>query len=372
MERRLLKDFQIGLVEGLIQDAMTSSEKGPKDVFSKIAKAIGRRTSQGGSKKKDWNAMARQKSVARDPIGSTAEGAERRHRQSVRRYILDHQKDSLMSMDANKLVEYNPLLAEIAPAARVAYAKFKIPKIKQEYEANTVGADEVFDGAPTVDVVDETCKKKESIARPRPRSTRNAAPVAGALPYPAAAGVAVSDDGGDAVAAGKTAHTPAKGLLKTRTVEVVDAPKSVAKHPETPCKSAERDDGDGPRPSSSSGSGAGDTGREGSVAEAPGEAGRAKDADGEKDGGGAGAEDADGEKDAGGGAKDADTGNDAGGSKDKAKDTEKSKDADKAKVPSKDEDGNKHLKPESPKRSASPKKPGGKSKVTGEILTGWL
>lgn len=39
-----------------------------------------------------------------------------------------------MEMDAEKLVEYNPQLAEINPTARIAYAKFKMNLIKQEYE----------------------------------------------------------------------------------------------------------------------------------------------------------------------------------------------------------------------------------------------
>lgn len=37
------------------------------------------------------------------------------------------------SMDPEKLVEYNPKLSTVTPAARVAYAKFKIAKIKQEF-----------------------------------------------------------------------------------------------------------------------------------------------------------------------------------------------------------------------------------------------
>lgn len=39
-----------------------------------------------------------------------------------------------MEMDPDKLVEYNPQLAEINPTARIAYAKFKMNLIKQEYE----------------------------------------------------------------------------------------------------------------------------------------------------------------------------------------------------------------------------------------------
>lgn len=36
--------------------------------------------------------------------------------------------------DANKLVEFNPTLANINPAARIAYAKFKMRLFNQELE----------------------------------------------------------------------------------------------------------------------------------------------------------------------------------------------------------------------------------------------
>ena len=36
-------------------------------------------------------------------------------------------------MDPEKLVEYNPKLSSVTPATRVAYAKFKFAKIKQEF-----------------------------------------------------------------------------------------------------------------------------------------------------------------------------------------------------------------------------------------------
>lgn len=84
MERRLIKDFQIGIVEGLVTEALTS-DKGPKDVFSKIANVIGRRTSQVGSKKKDWNAIVRQRTLKNDPIGRAEDLQDRRSRQSIRR-----------------------------------------------------------------------------------------------------------------------------------------------------------------------------------------------------------------------------------------------------------------------------------------------
>lgn len=336
MERRLLKDFQIGLVEGLIQDAISSNEKGPKDVFSKIAKAIGRRTSQ-GSKKKDWNAVVRHKSVIRDPIGSTAEGTERRHRQSVRRYILDHQKDSLMSMDANKLIEYNPLLAEMAPMARLAYAKFKIPKIKQEYfDEKTVGVEDVFENPPAVDVIDETSRTNSSIVRPRPKSTRRSPCAAGALPYPsspASSSPAASTrrtDTPDATGVSEQ-QQPAGSSSQPRSTDTADGQPEVVKIRTT--TSVET------------------SGRPDSV-EGVGKPGPSKELVA-KDAG-----DVDVETD-----KDKANGSDADKKQDSVKD--KNKDSDKNK-------GSQLLKSESPKRSASPRKQGGKSKVTGEILTGWL
>lgn len=350
MERRLLKDFQIGLVEGLIQDAIASNEKGPKDVFSKIAKAIGRRTSQ-GSKKKDWNAMVRQKSVIRDPIGSTAEGAERRHRQSVRRYILDHQKDSLISMDPEKLVEYNPRLADMTPAARVAYAKFKISKIKQEYRDEDIecSPDEIFENAPSVDVVDET--KKSSIARPRPKSKRQPTPVAGALPYPS---TSVDRTNSPVVSEQATVANPAvKNLQKTKTLEhkdVVVTPPEVQVVGETTQevkKGSEQEKSEEPMTKD-----AGDDGKSPQISSSDPEKVEKTEKDDES------------KKTDAGDADNADEKNKTD-NKDKAVEEDKGKDKDKAK-------GSQHLKPESPKRSASPRKQGGKSKVTGEILTGWL
>lgn len=44
MERRILKDFQIGIVEGIINESLQTAKE-PKDVFSTIAKVIGKRSS---------------------------------------------------------------------------------------------------------------------------------------------------------------------------------------------------------------------------------------------------------------------------------------------------------------------------------------
>lgn len=47
MERRILKDFQIGIVEGIVNEVVQSSKE-VKDVFSSIAKAIGKKASGKG------------------------------------------------------------------------------------------------------------------------------------------------------------------------------------------------------------------------------------------------------------------------------------------------------------------------------------
>ena len=47
MERRILKDFQIGFVENLKQE-MTENVEAGKDIFSSLAKVIGKKKSQKG------------------------------------------------------------------------------------------------------------------------------------------------------------------------------------------------------------------------------------------------------------------------------------------------------------------------------------
>jgi len=123
MERRLQKDFQIGIVEGIVQ-AVIQSEKEPKDVFSQIAKAIGR--------KKDWNAVVRQSTITMDPIGSTNEAVQRQTRRSLRRQLRHQQNSDLASMDPKRLVDYNPNLSDFTPVTRIAYAKFMLSKKKPD------------------------------------------------------------------------------------------------------------------------------------------------------------------------------------------------------------------------------------------------
>lgn len=81
MERRIIKNFQIGIVEGVVNEII-SSEKETKNIFGKIAKAIGRAE----NKKKDWNALVRNNTIIHDPIGSTSEATRKVRQQSIRRY----------------------------------------------------------------------------------------------------------------------------------------------------------------------------------------------------------------------------------------------------------------------------------------------
>ncbi|XP_076686559.1 transient receptor potential isoform X2 [Andrena cerasifolii] len=135
MERRLQKDFQIGIVEGIV-NAVIQNEKEPKDVFSQIAKAIGRKSS--GSKKKDWNAMVRKNTIAKDPIGSTTEASMKQTRRSIRRRLMQEANSDLASLDPNRLVDYNPQLSEVSATTRVAYAKFMLSRVKLPEEGQEV------------------------------------------------------------------------------------------------------------------------------------------------------------------------------------------------------------------------------------------
>lgn len=141
MERRLQKDFQIGIVEGIVASVI-QGEKEPKDVFSQLAKAIGRRSS--GSKK-DWNAVVRQKSIASDPIGSKSEALTRQTRRSIRRQQEQQTDSDLASLDPNRLVEYNPNLTGVSPTTRVAYAKFIMGRVKNPKPDEAGGSSAVDD-----------------------------------------------------------------------------------------------------------------------------------------------------------------------------------------------------------------------------------
>lgn len=82
-------------------------------------------------KPKDWNALVRKNTVVGDPIGSTRTSMIRRSRRSLRKHIIASAHEG-MSMDTNKLVEFNPKLSGVTPTTRVAYVKFMAKKIKNE------------------------------------------------------------------------------------------------------------------------------------------------------------------------------------------------------------------------------------------------
>ncbi|ERL93960.1 hypothetical protein D910_11246 [Dendroctonus ponderosae] len=132
MERRLLKDFHIGIVDNIVNEIQQNLEE-PKNVFGQIAKVIGRRTTF-KSKKKDWNALVRRNTTASNPIGSAQEAEESiKKRQSLRKHIISNVNQPVHIED-EKLIEYNPKLVEVPRGARLAYAKFMSKKIEEDYK----------------------------------------------------------------------------------------------------------------------------------------------------------------------------------------------------------------------------------------------
>ncbi|XP_037884366.1 transient receptor potential protein isoform X1 [Glossina fuscipes] len=125
MERRILKDFQIGFVENLKQE-MDDTAETDRDIFSSLARVIGKKKGE-----KDWNAIARKNTVSADPIGSKRSSMQRHSQRSLRRKIIDEANEGL-KMNQNQLIEYNPNLGEVTRATRVAYVKFMKRKMAAE------------------------------------------------------------------------------------------------------------------------------------------------------------------------------------------------------------------------------------------------
>lgn len=121
MERRLMKDFQIGVIENAIKEAIINEEGNARDVFSRIAKAIG-----GKKEKKDWNALVRQVSVRADPIGrlsfplqlniifplflGSKQTSLKKKNISTRRRRIEAENAALFSMDPEKYAFKNDVL----------------------------------------------------------------------------------------------------------------------------------------------------------------------------------------------------------------------------------------------------------------------
>jgi transient receptor potential cation channel subfamily C len=160
MERRLEKGFQIGFVEGILNEVIQGNKE-TQDVFGKIARAIHHHASS-RSKKKDWNTMVRRSTTVRDPIGNSREADLRQSRQSMKQHIAANHRAALLSMDAEKLVEYNPKLSAVTPATRVAYAKFKVANLTRKLNDTNNEADEnVTENSKDTSVSDGMFETKE-------------------------------------------------------------------------------------------------------------------------------------------------------------------------------------------------------------------
>lgn len=121
-----MKGFNIGMVEGIMTEILTSDKK-PKNIFGKLARAMGKK------KKEDWNAKVSRASLRRDQIGSS-QTSLRRSRTSIRRRIQHENEMLLKTLNPEKIVEYNPNLEDYSATTRVAYARFKVNTLKKEKE----------------------------------------------------------------------------------------------------------------------------------------------------------------------------------------------------------------------------------------------
>ncbi|XP_017008878.2 transient receptor potential protein [Drosophila takahashii] len=177
MERRILKDFQIGFVENLKQE-MSESESG-RDIFSSLAKVIGRKKTQKGDK--DWNAIARKNTFASDPIGSKRSSMQRHSQRSLRRKIIEQANEGLQ-MNQNQLIEFNPNLGDVTRATRVAYVKFMRKKMAAD-EVSIADEDGAANGEGEKKPLDASGSKK---------SITSGAGAGGGVPMMAAAALRAS------------------------------------------------------------------------------------------------------------------------------------------------------------------------------------
>lgn len=101
MERRLLTNFHIGTVEGIVGDVLNAAKE-TKDVFTQLARAI-RKHSSNKKKRKDWNSLVRSNTVKKDPIGTSTKAQMRQsRRQSLRQHIISNAHSS--TVDQGKLL----------------------------------------------------------------------------------------------------------------------------------------------------------------------------------------------------------------------------------------------------------------------------
>ncbi|XP_042237960.1 transient receptor potential protein-like isoform X2 [Homarus americanus] len=179
MERRLMKGFNIGLVEGLMTEILTTDKK-PKNIFGKLARAIGKK------KKEDWNAKVSRASLRRDQIGSS-QLSLKRSQTSIRRRIKFENEKLLRTLNPDQIVEYNPNLEEYTPTTRIAYARFKVNTLKKEKEKKMAQEKKEVtqQKADSANQKLETEKKEQAATKPfQSRTTTPQPPSASPSPKP--------------------------------------------------------------------------------------------------------------------------------------------------------------------------------------------
>ena len=229
-ERRLMKGFQIGMVEDLIGSVIGGTEGKVVDVFGKLAKAMG---SKSKVKKKDtWNAIAASKqSLKRSQIGTRESGLKRSSQRSLRRSVVESERAAILAMDSNELVEYNPRLKEYTPATRVAYAKFKARTLTKEKPDATVKI--------TTETAKPGAAKPGAAAAAKPAApaaaAKPAAPAAAAKP---AAPAAAAKPAAPAAAAKPAAPAAAAKPAAPGAAAAAPAPAAGAAKPAPPAAGA--------------------------------------------------------------------------------------------------------------------------------------
>merc|ERR1719187_788913 len=123
-----MKGFNIGMVEGVLQDIVGGDKKKSKNIFGNLAKAMKKKKST------DWNAKVSKAPLRKDQIGSSKTSLQR-SQTSLRRRIKMENEMLLKTYNPEKILEYNPNLEKHTPQTRIAYAKFKVGTLKKDKEA---------------------------------------------------------------------------------------------------------------------------------------------------------------------------------------------------------------------------------------------
>jgi len=122
MERRLMKDFQIGCVENLLEEVVQKGSN--KDIFSKLAKAMGKKPGSSTNVQGSQDAFGRRKK-ADDQIGSSAALTERAaSRVELRRQISETGLQNFKTTNVDEIVKTHPKLEGEAKGTKVAFVKF--------------------------------------------------------------------------------------------------------------------------------------------------------------------------------------------------------------------------------------------------------